>query len=882
LSADFRRFSFRVAALYSVKATVLRQTIRAAILFALCFGPAFSCAQPQPGNDLKARIETARSLYNSGASDEARKAYELLLPQLRLQGPSQDLAHVLSDLFNLVNSSGAYDRAASLAAENVEVCRKLHDASCEANAHNDAGLAWSNAGDYSAAAAELDVALTLIRDRDNKTAVLILNNLGNVYYYQAKYSEALRTYDSALSVMDKSRGESWVEYWRSITRLNQATLFLRLRNDGRAIAIYREMLSNPAGLSPRDIANILANLGVAYRHLGDGEEALKTYDDAKKQYSIQKDVDGELGVLKNRGIVLVKELGRLKDALAAFDAALILAEKTRNQRETMQVRLYRGETLLRMSRLAEANREFETVLGSATQLGTVEEQWKALYSLGQIAQRNGRNDLAEAKFRDAITRIESLRSKLQLSLLRSDFLADKRDVYDALIKLLLLKNDAPAAFEYIERSRARVFQDRFEKVVPGSLTLASIQDRLPKDGALIEFWTGDDSVAAVWLTKNASGIARKDFSPLEMTQFQQAVSGLPEQLGRDWRRDFARISALVPSGIVPFVEPQFTHLLLVPDGFLSIMPFELMAVGNGEILLEDHDITYLPSAVLLLRGVQQKSREFGMPWQRQLVAFGDPAVVGTGESTLLAERDAGGAVGNLAALPSSGEEIRAIAAMSPGRAQLFLGSEDRKPEFFSSARSGASLLHVSTHAIADVDNPERSRLLFSPDQPGQGNNFVFLKELYDLDLRGVSLATLSACDTERGRFIPGEGIQAFSRALLAAGSRSALTTLWRVPDQPTSQFMQQFYYFLVKKHKSKAEALRLTKLEFLRSGTELSHPRYWAAFVLNGEGAAPAPRYLSWQLLAALLLSLAAMVLVLLHVLRKKRSSRREALGVPA
>jgi CHAT domain len=94
--------------------------------------------------------------------------------------------------------------------------------------------------------------------------------------------------------------------------------------------------------------------------------------------------------------------------------------------------------------------------------------------------------------------------------------------------------------------------------------------------------------------------------------------------------------------------------------------------------------------------------------------------------------------------------------------------------------------------------------------------------------------------------------------------------------------MQQFYYFLVKKHKSKAEALRLTKLEFLRSGTELSHPRYWAAFVLNGEGAAPAPRYLSWQLLAALLLSLAAMVLVLLHVLRKKRSSRREALGVPA
>src|SRR5262249_2037691 len=201
-------------------------------------------------------------------------------------------------------------------------------------------------------------------------------------------------------------------------------------------------------------------------------------------------------------------------------------------------------------------------------------------------------------------------------------------------------------------------------------------------------------------------------------------------------------------------------------------------------------------------------------------------------------------------LPASGEEIRAIAGMSAGRTRLFLGAEDRKRSFFTAARSGAALLHVSTHAVADMDDPERSRLLFSPDYPGEPNNYLFLKERYDLDLRGTSLATLSACDTERGRLVPGEGIQAFSRALLAAGSRSALTTLWRVPDQPTAQFMQQFYYFLLKKHESKAEALRLAKLKFLHSGTELSHPRYWAAFVLNGEGSEPVPRFIPWQLLA--------------------------------
>ena len=58
---------------------------------------------------------------------------------------------------------------------------------------------------------------------------------------------------------------------------------------------------------------------------------------------------------------------------------------------------------------------FESALALAIQLGTVEEQWKALYALGRIALQDGQRDEAEQKFRDAIDKIESLRSKLQLS-----------------------------------------------------------------------------------------------------------------------------------------------------------------------------------------------------------------------------------------------------------------------------------------------------------------------------------------------------------------------------------------------------------------------------------------------------------------------------------
>jgi CHAT domain-containing protein/tetratricopeptide (TPR) repeat protein len=836
----------------------------------LLFASVSAICQPSAAGQFKAQIDKARSLRDAGSSDEARKIYESVLPPLRSQAPSQELVDTLNNLSDIATMSGEYSRAVEFSRESAAACQKMHDKNCEALAHDDAGLALSSAGNYVEAAAELDLGLKLTAETGNaQTAVLILNNLGIVYYYQAKYSEALRTYESALQYVEKSGAEPWTATWRQFTLLNLATLYQRLGNDQRAIKTYNDILAHPEAITPRDLGHLNANLGAVYRRLGDPKQALLFYGYADEYYAKEKDIDGELGVLKNSGIVLALDLGRLQDALKTFDRVRALAEKTKNQREAMQALLYRGETLYRMDKLTEAEKEFTAALAAAEQLGTVEEQWKAVNALGKIALKHGQRDAAEAKFRDAIQRIESLRSQLQLSRLKSDFLADKRDVYDALIKLLLERNDAAAAFEFMERSRARVFQDKFfgSQLSPNALTLHSIQSRLDPQTALVEFWAGAGGVAVVWVTREAAGISQSHFSTAEMDAFQHFVTGLPDNLSNDWQKDFQNISGMLPKKIAPFAQERFAHVLIVPDGFLSLVPFDLLSNISGQPLLESRDITYLPSAVLLLRGAMQNSSGTRLPWQQQLVGFGDPAVVGGGESSLTSA-PRGEISGSL---PASGEEIRGIARMSAGRTKLFLGPEDRKQTFFASAHLGAALLHVSTHAVADMDDPERSRLLFSPDEPGQPNNYLFLKELYDLDLRGISLATLSACDTERGRLVPGEGIQAFSRALLAAGSRSALTTLWRVPDQPTSEFMQHFYFYLLKKHKSKAEALRLTKLEFLHSGTALSHPRYWAAFVLNGNGTEPVPRFIPWQALAIPVPLVALAAFIYLRVRRKRK-----------
>jgi hypothetical protein len=59
-------------------------------------------------------------------------------------------------------------------------------------------------------------------------------------------------------------------------------------------------------------------------------------------------------------------------------------------------------------------------------------------------------------------------------------------------------------------------------------------------------------------------------------------------------------------------------------------------------------------------------------------------------------------------------------------------------------------------------------------------------------------------------------------------------------------FVEQFYDAL-RSGITKAAALREAKLRFLHSRGELSNPRHWAAFVMQGAAGEPAPRFVSWS-----------------------------------
>ena len=106
------------------------------------------------------------------------------------------------------------------------------------------------------------------------------------------------------------------------------------------------------------------------------------------------------------------------------------------------------------------------------------------------------------------------------------------------------------------------------------------------------------------------------------------------------------------------------------------------------------------------------------------------------------------------------------------------------------------------------------------------------KEIAEVDLRGLDMVVLSACQTGLGDISLGEGIFGLQRGFKKAGARTILMSLWKVDDKATQLLMTLFYKNWLS-GQSKREAL-LSAQEYLRRAEngKYNEPKYWAAFIL--------------------------------------------------
>jgi CHAT domain-containing protein len=397
----------------------------------------------------------------------------------------------------------------------------------------------------------------------------------------------------------------------------------------------------------------------------------------------------------------------------------------------------------------------------------------------------------------------------------------------------------------------------------GGLSLAEVRRRLPQNTVLVEYWLGNDSLVALWATANKSGVhLTPDSSGLRqrLKEFNLALADVSTQA---WREKARSIGKELLDGLGTVLSsPAATNIIVVPDREVSLIPFEVLPLqdGSAKRVVDRYAVSYLPSASLL--HLAAGARAVFPFWRRTILALADPAPrPSAGSFTMPSARAA-------RRLPAAEDEVRTIGAITGGKTSTYTGSQATREHLMRGLQSGFPILHFATHAFTDPEDPARSYILLAGATAAQAYDYLFLNEIRSLNLRGVDLVTLSACETERGKLVEGEGAASFSRALLGSGARAVVTSLWQVGDRPGAEFMEAFYSGLAS-GSSASESLRLAKVRL--AARRYHHPFYWAAFVLNGEPGVTAPFVPGWPFIAGTLLGFAGVSTLLWSRLRRTR-----------
>ena len=317
---------------------------------------------------------------------------------------------------------------------------------------------------------------------------------------------------------------------------------------------------------------------------------------------------------------------------------------------------------------------------------------------------------------------------------------------------------------------------------------------------------------------------------------------------------------LIPG--VKYMEGK-TKLIICPAGDLSFIPFEVVRNTNtGKLLVEDYEISYTPSATVLVNQRAEPKKVF----KKNILAFGDAKYslrkdtsfpvksIADVKRMQLAVQNSISKNENLdyAFAGLQGEEpmkyligtknevdaIKLLVPKTEVRMDAMMTENELKKLSKSGALNDYKVIHLASHASVHPYIFELSAIAMSVNEsPVDGEDgMITVDEMKELDMN-PELVMLSACQTGLGRITTGDTVQGLNNSLLQAGADATLTSLWSVNDYATSIFVKEFYDKVFNKNIPYKTAVTQVKREFLagKYGEQLKHPEYWAPFIYYGK-----------------------------------------------
>ncbi|MCP4441289.1 MAG: CHAT domain-containing protein [Aureispira sp.] len=394
-------------------------------------------------------------------------------------------------------------------------------------------------------------------------------------------------------------------------------------------------------------------------------------------------------------------------------------------------------------------------------------------------------------------------------------------------------------------------------------TTEVVQERLLDNSTcLLEYFVGEKAIYLFAITKEKAFLYKTPINNnytdileglLKNISNVQYVHKNPEKAYSTFITHAHQLYQLL-MGKVLDQQKDIKHLIIVPDGLLGHLPFEVLLQEAGQegtinyttlkYLLKEYNISYSYSSTLLL---ENKENQHTIP-NTDLLSMaatygGDPQMA---NATRSPEQKQLRSV--LSDLPAARTEVETISKLFKGKSVLGNEASER---IFKQFAQNYGLIHLAMHGQPNMKNALLSSLIFSASSDTTEDNFLYAHEISHMKLN-AALVVLSACETGYGKYEAGEGVMSIARSFMYAGVPSLVVSLWQVNDQSTSLIMESFYKHL-NDGMNKANALQQAKLDYLnRTKGIAGHPSLWAPFIQLGDHSAiemkTSSSWLTWVL----------------------------------
>ncbi|MEO0843116.1 MAG: tetratricopeptide repeat protein [Cyanobacteria bacterium J06643_5] len=763
-----------------------------------------------------------------GKLGQYRKAldyYQQSLAIIKQVGDKKGEGRTLYGIGGVYDILGKYPKALDYYQKSFAITKQVGDKKGEGRIINNIGAVYNKLGQYRKALDYYQQSLAITKQiGDKKSEGTTLNNIGAVYRNLGEYPKALDYYQLSLAIRKQIGNKSGED----ATLNNIGTVYDKLGQYPKALDYYQQSLAISKQFGNKlGEGTTLNAIGVVYFNLGEYPKALDYYQQALAISKQIGDKSGEGRTLNNIGF-LFKAQKQPRLAIVFYKQSVSTYEQIRTELRTLPkqqqesytktvAHTYRNlaDLLIKEDRILEAQQvldllkiqELENYLTNVRGSG---EKLVILKPEQEILKKYGELQTSAINLGKELTQLRKIppNSRTQAQEKRIAQLVNLERELNKKFNNFASRKDVVAQLNKLSRQAQKISVDLAD--------LDSLRDDLKRlNAAIIYPLILEDRLELIITTPDSPPLRRT--VKVKRKQLNKAITQFRQDL-KISSGDINKSASQLYNWLIKPLEKDLKEsgvetIIYAPDAQLRYIP--LAALFDGEKwLIERFNINNITAKSLT---------DFTEEPQKQPSVLAGAFVNGKYD-VKVKERNY-----PFAGLSYAAEEVANIKKLIPNTTKL-IDKEFSKTDT-TTKMNEYNIVHFATHAALVAGDPSESFIIFGDGETAN------VRDIGSWTLNNVDLVVLSACETGiSDKFGNGEEILGLGYQFQSRGVRATIASLWVVDDEGTQKLMSSFYNALTQGNMTKAQALRQAQLKLINSNSTLDHPRFWAPFILIGNG----------------------------------------------